>query len=211
MITSSIGLHRPAAPAASDHTRTVQPAKNTASTEETQTPPSATSQVATQRKQQNTQILQASMDVSIKSANSSLALLYRTAIDRINEHLEPELGPNAIADTGNPVSTPESTAGRILSMSTAFYDAYATRHKDEDPETVARNFVDLIRGGFERGFGEAKDILSGLGVLGEDSPITQEIEKTHALVMQGLDDFLATKLPARPDQSSPASKDPAAA
>ena len=37
------------------------------------------------RQQQNVQILQASMDVSIQSGDSSLALLYRTAIDRINE------------------------------------------------------------------------------------------------------------------------------
>lgn len=208
MVTSSIGLPRPAAPAALDQIRTVQPVNHAAPTEETRTPPRAHSQVGTQRKQQNAQILQASVDVSIKSANSSLALLYRTAIDRINEHLSSELGPNAIADTGNPVSTPESTVGRILSMSTAFYGAYAARHKDEDTETVARNFVDLIRGGFERGFGEAQDILSGLGVLEGDSPIAQGLEKTHALLMQGLEDFLATTLSS---QSTPPAKDPAVA
>ena len=40
------------------------------------------------------------MDVSIKSANTSLALLYRTAIDRINAMLEPEMGANALANAG---------------------------------------------------------------------------------------------------------------
>lgn len=210
MVTSSIGFPRPAAPAAPDQVRTVQPVKNTAPTEETRTPPGANSQASTLRRQHNAQILQASVDVSIKSANSSLALLYRTAIDRINEHLSSELGPKAIPDTGNPVNTPESTAGRILSMSTAFYGSYAAQHEGEDAETVARNFVELIRGGFERGFGEAQDILSGLGVLEGDSPIAQGIEKTYALVMQGLDDFLATKLPGRPDQGTPAPEGSAA-
>jgi hypothetical protein len=198
MVTPSISFPRPAAPAALDATRTVQPVKNASQTQETASSASTSNSASTRRAEQNSQILQASMDVSIKSANSSLALLYRTAIDRINAVLEPELGPNAIGDTATPVHTPEATAGRILSLSTAFYDAYAAQNKDKDPETVARNFVDLIRGGFERGFGEAKDILTGLGVMGEDSPIEQGINKTYALVMQGFDDFLATKLGTKP-------------
>lgn len=110
--------------------------------------------------------------LSIKSTDSSLTLLYRTAIDRINLALEPELGPNAIGSAPAETFTPEATAGRILSLSTAFYDAYAAqpKNKDLDSETLARNFVDLIRGGFERGFGEARDILSGLDTLGPDRP-----------------------------------------
>lgn len=165
------------------------------------------------RQQQNVQILQASMDVSIQSGDSSLALLYRTAIDRINEYLEPELGPNAIGGKDAPDGSPEATAGRILSLSTAFYDAYAAlaQNKDKDPDTLARDFVDLIRGGFERGFGEARDILSGLGVLGEDSPIEQGINKTYALVMQGYDDFLANKLGTRPATDAPSTNDTNAA
>ena len=151
------------------------------------------------RQQQNVQILQASMDVSIQSGDSSLALLYRTSIDRINELLEPELGPNAIGGKDAPDGSPEATAGRILTLSTAFYDAYAAqpKNKGKDTETLARDFVALIRGGFERGFGEARDILGGLGVLGKDSPVEQGINKTYALVMKGYDDFLATKLGTR--------------
>jgi len=68
---------------------------------------------------------------------------------------------------------------------------------------VARNFVDLIRGGFEQGFGEARDILSGLGVLGADSPVEQGINQTYALVMKGYDDFLATKLNTVPAANTP--------
>lgn len=198
MVTSSIGFPRPAAPTAADAMRTVQPVKNTPQAEEASASAATSPSASTRRTEQNAQILQASMDVSIKSANTSLALLYRTAIDRINAVLEPELGPNAIGDTATPVQTPEATAGRIVSLTTAFYDTYAAQNKGKDPETVARNFVELIRGGFERGFGEAKDILGGLGVLGEDSPIEQGINKTYALVMQGFDDFLASKLGTKP-------------
>lgn len=135
-----------------------------------------------------------------------MALLYRTAIDSINEYLEPELGPDAIgqAMVQNQDLSAEATAGRILSQSTAFFDAYAAQHQGENPEDVARNFVALIRGGFEQGFGEAEDILQGLGVLEEGSPIAAGIQKTYALVQKGYDDFLAQKLEAlrTPPQAS---------
>jgi hypothetical protein len=138
------------------------------------------------------------MDVSIQSGNASLTLLYRKAIDRINELLANGLGlaPNAIGRAEAPDNTPDATAGRIFSLSTAFFDAFAAqgKNKDKAPGALAREFVDLILGAFERGFGEANDILSGLNVLGEDSPIEQGINQTYALVMKGYDDFLASKL-----------------
>lgn len=203
MATTSIGSPRPAAAPAAELAR----ANNTPA----QAPTSLHGAASSVRDQQNAQILQASMDVSIQSGSTSMALLYRSAIDRINEQLAPELGPNAIAGLAHQDNSPEGTAGRILALSTAFYDAYAARHTDKAPEEVARNFVDLVRAGFERGFGEARDILGGLGVLGSQSPIEQGIEKTYGLVMQGFDDFLASKLPASAAPATPPPSDNAAA
>ena len=157
-----------------------------------------------QRNTLNAQILEASLQVSVQAGNQSMALLYRSAIDSINEYLEPELGPDAIGQAMTQDNSAEATAGRILSQSTAFFDAYAAQHQGEDPEDVARNFVALIRGGFEQGYGEAEDILQGLGVLEEGSPIAAGIQKTYALVQKGYDDFLAQKLEAlrTPPQAS---------
>ena len=45
----------------------------------------------------------------------------------------------------------------------------------------------------ERRLGEARDILSGIGVLGEDGPMAQGINKAYALMVQGLYDFLRSK------------------
>lgn len=166
-----------------------------------------------QRNTLNAQILEASLQVSVQAGNQSMALLYRTAIDSINEYLEPELGPDAIgqAMAQNQDHSAEATAGRILSQSTAFYEAYAAQHQGENPEDVARNFVALIRGGFEQGFGEAEDILQGLGVLEEGSPIAAGIQKTYALVQKGYDDFLAQKLEAlrQPTPEPPPATTPA--
>lgn len=199
MDTSAIGNTRANTPSAAETARALQPVKGVPQSDEAKMA-AAQNSPSNLRNQQNAQILQASMDVSIKSANTSLALLYRTAIDRINEVLTPELGPNAIGNAAAPVQTPEATAGRIVAMTTAFYDAYAgqARNKGKDPDVLAQDFVNLIRGGFEKGFGEAKDILGGLGVMGEDSPIEKGINQTYALVMQGYDDFLASKLGTKP-------------
>jgi hypothetical protein len=55
----------------------------------------------------NKAILQSSMEVSFNTGNDSLALLYKTAIEGINDALKPEFGGNAIqsaADSGLDIS-----------------------------------------------------------------------------------------------------------
>ena len=104
-------------------------------------------------------------------------------------------------------NSPEATADRIVSMSTAFFDGYARQHPNKPPEDVARDFVDIIRGGFEKGYNEAASILKGLGVLEEGGTIATEIGKTFALVQQGYDDFLESKLQALQLPSSDKTQD----
>ena len=56
----------------------------------------ATASSQGQQNMRNAQILEASLQVSLQTGNDSLALLYRTAVDAINQELAPELGPDAI-------------------------------------------------------------------------------------------------------------------
>lgn len=144
------------------------------------------------KQQLNIQILQMSFTTSIQAGNESQSLLFKAAIDKINEALAPELGADAIQSKASEDSSPEATAGRILSLSTGFFDAYAAQHPNDPPEKVAQDFVDLIRGGFEQGFKEAADILGGLNVF--DGEIKDGIMKTYDLVNKGFDDFLTGKL-----------------
>ncbi|WP_265941610.1 DUF5610 domain-containing protein [Dechloromonas sp. A34] len=144
------------------------------------------------RDELNVQILQASAEVSLKAGDQSQTLLFRSAIERINELLSPTLGPDAIQAKMGDDNSPEATAERIVSLSTGFFDAYAAQHPDDDPGQLAKDFVELIRGGFEKGFNEAKDILQGLKVFGGD--IESGVMKTYELVSKGYDEFLASKL-----------------
>ncbi len=142
------------------------------------------------KQQFNTAILQSSLEVSVNAGNESLALVYKAAIEGINDVLEPEMGSNALQntyDSGLDVS-PEATADRIVSLSTAFFSSYQEQHPELSDEQAANKFADIIGGGIDKGFAEARDILEGLKVLEGD--IASNIDTTYDLVQQGLKAFV---------------------
>ncbi len=126
---------------------------------------------------------------SLEVKERPLELVYRAAIEKLNEALESELGPNAIqtaSDSGMDF-TPEATAERIVSLSTGFYEAFKARHLDEDEAAVFQKFMETIGSGIKQGFEEAKEILDGLGVLEGD--IKGDVDTTYELVLEGLKRF----------------------
>lgn len=140
---------------------------------------------------QNAAILQASLDVSIQSKNQPLALLLKSAITGINDLLKAQFGENAIQAAASQDNTPDGTAGRIVSLSTGFFDAFKQQHPGEDANDVLTKFMDTIRSGFKNGAAEAQGILQGMGVLSGD--IASNIDKTLALVEKGYADFEAAQ------------------
>lgn len=156
-----------------------------------------------QANSRNAQILEASLQVSIQAGNDGLALLYRTAVDGINQVLQADLGPQAVQNAMAQDNTPEATARRIVALSTAMFDAFAARYPDKDMAEVAKDFVHVIRGGFEQGFKEAQDILNSLGVLPDVQVVAQGIAKTFELVHKGYDDWLAQNISRLQDPTDP--------
>jgi hypothetical protein len=138
---------------------------------------------------QNAALLQASLDVALQSRDQPLALLLKLAINGINDLLAPQFGDNAIEATTSQDNTPSGTAGRIVSLSTGFFDAFKQQHRGENASDVLTKFMATIRSGFEQGAKEAQGILQGMGVLGGD--IVSNIDKTLALVQQGYADYEA--------------------
>jgi uncharacterized protein DUF5610 len=144
----------------------------------------------TAQEQLNISIVQATINVSVSSGNEPLALLLKSAIEGINDVLQATHGDNAIQaayDSGLDVS-PEATAERIVSLSTAFFSSYQEQHPELSQEEAVSAFVDVISGGINQGFSEAREILDGLQVLEGD--IASNIDKTYDLVQTGLASFL---------------------
>ena len=143
----------------------------------------------------NQAIIESQLSVSVGAKDQPMALLFKTVLEALKEHVDPILGTNAIEEayeSGLDVS-PEATAERIVSQSTAFFSAFQSQERNQDltlQEQVDK-FLEVIGGGIDQGFKEARDILGGLGVLEGD--IASNIDKTYELVQQGLKDFAAAQ------------------
>lgn len=149
----------------------------------------------------NIAIVQSSMSVSLSSGNEPLALLYKSAINSINETLAPEFGENAIQNAAGQDNSPEATAERIVKLATGFYEAYKQQNPGEDESKTLNSFMDTIKRGFEQGFKEASDILQGLNVLKDD--IASGIQKTYDLVQKGFADFASANAPKGDAETPP--------
>ena len=180
-----------------------QPTSNTKSTEQL----TGKDRAEQARQAQNTAILRANEQVSLRSNNDSLSLLYKTALEGINAELEPVLGENAaqkIYDSGIDTS-PEATAERIVAFATGFYSRYKELNPGKSEEETLDSFLKVIGGGIEKGFADAKDILKGLKVY--EGEVESGVDKTYGLVMQGLNSFRDKMLemaanPTQPDNSA---------
>ncbi len=142
------------------------------------------------KNQQRAAILQSAIDMNISAGNEPMSLVLRTALDGINEALKETMGDNAIQtayDSGIDVS-PEATAERIVSLSTAFFDQYQEQHPEMDQDEALVAFTEVISGGIDKGFAEAREILNGLKVL--EGEIASNIDKTYDLVQDGLKSFV---------------------
>lgn len=144
------------------------------------------------RAQLNVSIVQSAHAVSISTGNEPMALLLQSAIDGINEKLKPEFGDNALQAAMSQDNTPEGTAGRIVALSTGFFEAFKAKYPNVGEADALQDFMATIRSGFEQGYTEAVDILKGLQVFSGD--IASNIEKTYALVQQGYADFEAAQV-----------------
>lgn len=150
---------------------------------------STQSTAAKAKAQLNASIVQASLTVSLSSSNEPLSVLLKTALTGINEALKDDFGDNAIQNATSQDNTPEGTASRIVSLSTAFYDAFKQQHPGEDETDVLNKFVDTLKKGVDQGFKEARGVLDGLKVLNGD--VASNIDKTYDLVQKGFADFIA--------------------
>ncbi|NMD53141.1 DUF5610 domain-containing protein [Shewanella sp. DNRA4] len=166
-------------------------AENAANSDKTKNVDATSKQTAQQTSKQlmNQAILSAQEDVSLKSGDQSMTLLYRAAIEAINKELAPSMGENAIQNAyDNGVDTsPEATADRIVSFATQFFSVHQQQNSNMSFDEQLDSFMTIIGGAIDNGFKEARDILSGLKVLQGD--IADGVDKTYGLVQEGLQAF----------------------
>jgi len=162
---------------------------------------------ANNKKQLNAAIIESSLKFNTTMGDQPLSLLLKTALEGINEALK-ETGVAHRAESNVEDSyqsgidfSPEATAERIVAFSTQFLAAYQEQHPEMAAEESLTAFVDIISGGIEQGFAEAKGILGDLKVLAGD--ISHNIDKTYQLVQTGLESFVEALSAKAVDQPEP--------
>ena len=161
------------------------------------------------RQELNQSILQSQLEISLKSDNKSLGLLYRTVLGAVGKSLKndgekpplpdqaadkatearnkdkPAVGNNPYSQTED--TSPQATADRIVAFATNFYQQYREQNKDLSDEDAMTKFMGIIGGGIDKGFAEARDVLDGMGEL--QGKVKDDIDSTYELIQKGLQSF----------------------
>jgi hypothetical protein len=141
------------------------------------------------KKSSNKAILAAELKISLENDNKSMSLLYKTALEAINEELGATQGTNSIqkAYDSNLDISPQATADRIVKGSTSMLAAFRDNNSELSADESLTKFMDIIHKGINKGFEDARDILEGLSVLNGD--IATNIDLTYEYVQTGLSTF----------------------
>ncbi|MCP4985146.1 MAG: hypothetical protein GY928_03465 [Colwellia sp.] len=158
--------------------------------QEEKTPQVSESIVVNQKKQLDAAIVESSLKFNNSIGEQPLSLVLKAALQGINEALQAGGLETSVEDTyeSGIDYSPEATAERIVAFSTQMYGSYKEQHPEMEEDELLTSFIDVIGGGIEQGFAEAKDILGGLKVL--DGDIATNVDKTYELVQEGLQSFI---------------------
>ena len=142
------------------------------------------------KKQLNAAIVESTLSFSNSINDNPMSLVLKTALQGINDALKASGVETSVEETyqSGIDYSPEATAERIVSYSTQMFGSYKEQHPEMAEEEALTSFVEIIRGGIDQGFGEAKDILESLKVLEGD--IESNIDKTYDFVQEGLKSFV---------------------
>lgn len=184
-------------PLGSKNTTTIQTADETAPTKAEQRELTGAEKSQANKQKINASIIQSQFEMSLKSDDKSLSLLYKSVItsmakefeDYIQAATEGNKSTDKIANPyGNDTDTsPKATADRILSFATGFYETFKKQNPNLSQQDSLDQFMKKIGAGIEQGFGEARDILTSINRL--EGKVKTDIDETYELIQKGLQAF----------------------
>lgn len=157
--------------------------------------PTASEMVRANKDELNQTILQNQLEISMKSDNKSMSLLYKTITASVEKRLNSD--NNSVSSTENKTvankygqaqdTSPQATADRIVAFATNFYGEFRKKNQDLSEEEAMNDFMAKIGGGIDQGFKDARDILKGLQQL--EGKVATDIDETYSLIQEGLQSF----------------------
>lgn len=89
----------------------------------------------------------------------------------------------------------ENTADRIVTGATAYFEQFRTQNPRLSQEELVERYMNLVGPALEKGMGEAKNILEGIGAF--EGHIKDTVSKTEELVWEKMEAFRQKMLPAK--------------
>lgn len=131
-------------------------------------------------------------DMVSLTTSDTISEANRIMVERVVFEIHQRVDGEGVADaredpTAPGVITPEETADYIVSAATGFLSSYMENHPDAEGEGMINGFLDLIKGGIEEGFRQARGILSSMDVL--NGGVAAGVDQTYELIMEKLETF----------------------
>ena len=121
-----------------------------------------------------------SVAFSFQDLYKSLSVESKKIIDAINEQLKVSL-PDGVQSLSPDQVTPEATAEKIVSGTTAFFSVFQDQNPDLQGEDLLNAFMKTIRGGIDSGYDDAVKTLEGLGAFEFDG-VQDGVKQTKSLI-----------------------------
>ena len=136
----------------------------------------------------------------------AMKLTFQATIEQLNEALAPDLGEKAISqeklkEQGIEYWNVENTAERIFSGAKSFMPAFEKAHPDLEGEALMDKYMEVVGGGLQKGFDEAKGILGELKVF--EGNIADTFQETMDRVFRSMENFRREQLGLPPIEAAP--------
>lgn len=134
-------------------------------------------------------VMSEKLTLSMMDSNKSLELVYEKSIFSIEVNLEKisEMNPLVAPYLDGLDYTPEATAERIVTFATSFFDVHRAKNDIMSDSDALDSYMSVIGHAIDKGFSEAREILSSLNVL--NGEIKDNVDTTYDLVQEKLTAF----------------------
>jgi hypothetical protein len=137
----------------------------------------------------------ATVEFSFDELYKSLSVAGQKMIDELNKILKDSV-PNGIQSLDPQEMTPEKTAERIVNGVSGLFPGFADQNPELEGEELVDAFMKAVTRGVDQGYGEAVEILEGLGAF-EFSGVKDSVEETRGFIdtkLAGLENSLRQRL-----------------
>ncbi|WP_157760796.1 DUF5610 domain-containing protein [Hydrogenovibrio halophilus] len=144
-----------------------------------------------------------------RALEGAMKMTFQATMEQLNQALEPDLGPEAISqarlqETGIEYWNPENTADRIFQGASGFLPAFQRANPDLEGEALMDKYMNVVGGGLQKGFDEAKGILGEMKLF--EGNIADSFQETMDRVFKSMENFRREQLglPPLKDETAPA-------